>query len=163
MALGLVVRDLDRAVLLLDRSLLLNPNLAISWVRSAWVRIFLGQFNLAIEHADRAMRLSPLDPFLVGMQTAIAFAHFCAARYDQSEAWATRAVKEQPTFAPALRVLAASSASLGRMDEAKKALARLGETGPAVHIFGLATHLQFREPKYFADYAAALRKAGLPD
>ena len=28
MALGLVVRDLDRAVVLLDRSLLLNPNLA---------------------------------------------------------------------------------------------------------------------------------------
>ena len=122
MAVGLVVRDLDRAVVLLDRSLLLNPNLAISWVRSAWVRIFLGQFDLAIEHASRAIRLSPLDPFLVGMQSAIAFAHFCAGRYDQSAAWAEKAVKEQPTFAAALRVLAASSASLGRMDEATEAL-----------------------------------------
>jgi TolB-like protein len=68
MALGLVVQDLDRAVVLLDRSLLLNPNLAASWVRSAWVRLFLGQFDLAIEHASRAMRLSPLDPLLVGMR-----------------------------------------------------------------------------------------------
>ena len=127
MALGLVVRDLDHAVVLLDRSLLLNPNLAASWVRSAWVRFFLGQFDLAIEHASRAMRLSPLDPLLVGMQTAIAFAHFCAGRYDQSATWAERAVKEQPTFAPALRVLAASSASLDRMDEATRALARLRE------------------------------------
>jgi TolB-like protein len=160
MALGLVVRDLDRAAVLLDRSLLLNPNLAISWVRSAWVRIFLGQFDLAIEHASHAMRLSPLDPFLVGMQTAIAFAHFCAARYDQSEVWATRAVKEQPTFAPALRVLAASSASLGRMDEATKALARLREIRATVHITGIE-HLPFQDPKYLSKYAEALRKAGL--
>jgi adenylate cyclase len=162
MALGLVVRDLDRAADLLDRSLLLNPNLAISWVRSAWVRFFLGQFDLAIEHASHAMRLSPLDPFLVGMQTAIAFAHFCAARYDQSEVWAARAVKEQPTFAPALRLLAASNASLGRMDEATKALSRLKEIRATVHISEL-THFPFREPKHFAKYAESLRKAGFPE
>lgn len=162
MTLGLVVKDLDRAVVLLDRSLLLNPNLAASWVRSAWVRLFLGQFDLAIEHANRAMRLSPLDPLLVGMQTAIAFAHFCAGRYDQSAAWAEKATTEQPTFAPAVRVRAASSASLGRMDEATKALARLREINATVHTSELK-HLPFRDPKYFAKYAAALRKAGLPE
>src|SRR6185437_13072786 len=118
MAAGLVVRDLDRAILLLDRSLLLNPNLAVSWVRSAWVRIVLGQFDLAIEHARHAMRLSPLDPLLVGMQTAIAFAYFCAGRHGEAAAWAEKAVKEQPTFAAALRVLAASNAVLGRTQEA---------------------------------------------
>jgi TolB-like protein len=163
MAAGLVVRDLDRAVALLDRSLLLNPNLAISWVRSAWTRIFLGQFNLAIEHANRAIRLSPLDPFLVGMQSAIAFACFCAGHYDRSAAWAEKAVKEQPTFATALRILAASSASLGRMKEATEALVRLRDTKVAVNISKLPQHMPFREPKYFAKYAEALRKAGFPE
>ena len=162
MADGIVVRDLDRAVVLLDRSLLLNPNLAISWVRSAWVRISLGQFDLAIEHASRAIRLSPLDPFLVGMQSAIAFAHFCMGRYDMSAAWAEKAVKEQPTFAPALRVLAASSASLGRMKEATEALVRLRETKATVHISELR-HFPFREPKYSAKFIEALRKAGFPE
>ena len=117
---------------------------------------------MAIEHASRAIRLSPLDPFLVGMQSAIAFAHFCAGRYDQSAVWAEKAVKEQPTFAPALRVLAASSASLGRMKEATEALVRLKETKATVHISELA-HFPFREPKYFAKYAEALRKAGFPE
>ena len=159
MAAGLVVRDLDRAVVLLDRSLLLNPNLAVSWVRSAWVRIFLGEFDLAIEHAGRAIRLSPLDPLLVGMQSAIAFAHFCAGRYDRSAEWAEKALKEQPNFAPALRVLAASSASLERMKEAAQALIRLSETKVSMHISKLH-HYPFREPKYFAKYAEALRKAG---
>jgi TolB-like protein len=161
MAAGLVVRDLDRAVVLLDRSLLQNPNLAVSWVRSAWVRIFLGKFDLAIEHANRAMRLSPLDPFLVGMQSAIAFAHFCAGRYGRSAVWAEKALREQPNFAPALRVLAASSASLGRMKEAAQALVRLRETKVSVRISELHD-FPFREPKYFAKYAEALRKAGFP-
>jgi TolB-like protein len=162
MAAGIVVRDLDRAVVLLDRSLLLNPNLAISWVRSAWVRISLGEFDLAIDHASRAIRLSPLDPFLVGMQSAIAFAYFCAGRYDRSAMWAEKAVKEQPTFAAALRVLAASSASLGRMKEATEAFVRLRETKAPVHISDL-WHFPFREPKYFAKYAEALRKAGFSE
>lgn len=162
MAAALVVRDLDRAAVLLDRSLLLNPNLAVSWVRSAWVRIVLGQFDLAIEHARRAIRLSPLDPLLVGMLSAIAFADFCAGRYEQAAGWAEKAVKEQPTFAAALRVLAASNATLGRMKEAAEALVRLKETGAPVNISDLR-HLPFREPKYLAKYAEALRKAGFPD
>jgi len=162
MAAGLVVHDLDRAVALLDRSLLLNPNLAVSWVRSAWVRIFLGQFVLAIEHASRAIRLSPLDPLLVGMQSAIAFAYFCADHYEQSAVWAEKATKEQPNFGPALRVLAASSASMGRMKEAMEAFERLRETKGPLRISEL-WHFPFREPRYFEKYAEALRKAGFPE
>jgi tetratricopeptide (TPR) repeat protein len=163
MAAGIVVRDLDRAIVLLDRSLLLNPNLAISWVRSAWVRIFLGEFDLAIEHASRAMRLSPLDPFLVGMESAIAFAHFCSDRYELAMEWAEKAVKEQPTFAPALRPLAASYASLGRVRDATEVLARLREINAIVSISEMQHHLPFREPKYFEKYAQALRKAGFSE
>ncbi len=162
MAAGLVVRDLDRAVFLLDRSLSLNPNLAISWVRSSWVRTFLGQFDLAVEHASRAIRLSPLDRFLVGMQSAIAFAHFCAGRTEQSLMWAEKAVKEQPTFAPGLRLLAASNVSLGRMNEAEHAVARLREIGSIVPISKFE-HFPFRDQQYVANYAAALRRAGFPD
>jgi hypothetical protein len=124
--------------------------------------LFLGQFDLAIEHASRAMRLSPLDPLLVGMQTAIAFAHFCAGRNDQSAAWAEAAVNEQPSFAPALRVQAASSGLLHRMHDVTKALARLREINALVPISELR-HFPFREPKYFAQYAEALRKAGYPE
>ncbi len=163
MAAGIVLQDLDRGVMLLDRSLLLNGNLAVSWVRSAWVRIFLGEFDLAIEHASRAIRLSPLDPFLVGMQSAIAFAHFCAGRYEVSAAWAKKAVEEQPNFAAALRPLAASSALLGRVKDASDALIRLRETNATVHISEMRTYLPFRDPKYFARYAEALRKAGFPE
>jgi len=158
MALGLIVRDLGQAVVLLDRSLSLNPNLAASWLRSAWVRLFFGQFDLAIDHASRAIRLSPLDPLLVGMQTVIAFAHFCAERYDEAVAWSERALREQPTFTPALRVLVASNASRDQMDSARRGLARLRELNAVTPIS--EGQFPFQEPKYSARYSAALRKAG---
>lgn len=162
MALGLVVRDLGQAAALLDRSLTLSPSLAASWVRSAWVRFFLGQFDLAIEHASRAMRLSPLDPLLVGMLTVTAFAHFCAGRHEDAVTWSEKALKEQPNFAPAIRVLAATLASLDRMDDAAKWLSRLKDTNNRLAYFR-ADAFPFQDPRYSAKYADALRKAGFAE
>ena len=52
-----------------------------------------------------------------------------------------KAVGEQPTFAPAIRVLVASNASLDRMDDATKGLARLREINAIARISDLG---QFR-------------------
>jgi hypothetical protein len=49
------------------------------------------------------------------------------------------------------------------MKEATEALARLREINAIFHISEMQRHLPFREPKYFAKYAEALRKAGFPD
>jgi tetratricopeptide (TPR) repeat protein len=61
-ALGTVVGDLDRAAAMVDRARALNPNLAVAWVASGWLRNLLGEPDKAIEHLAHAMRLSPLDP-----------------------------------------------------------------------------------------------------
>jgi len=53
-------------------------------------------------------------------------------------------------------------ASLGRMKEAGQALVRLKETKVSVRISELH-HFSFREPKYFAKYVEALRKAGFQE
>src|SRR6185437_10188090 len=68
------------------------------WRRSGWVRVWLGQPELAIEHLARAMRLSPLDPIMPGFQTALAVAHFLAGHYDDASSWATRAGRMGPYF-----------------------------------------------------------------
>ncbi len=62
--LGFVVRDLDAGVGFVDRALGFNPNLAMAWYFSGWLRVWLGKSNVAIEHFAHAMRLSPLDPVI---------------------------------------------------------------------------------------------------
>src|SRR6185437_3043114 len=107
---------------LVDRALTLDPNLAAAWEYSGAIRAWLSDADTAIEHLARALRLSPLDPLLPRRLNMVGFAHFIAGRYDEALSWATRALRDRPDFLAALRLAAASSACVGRMDEARAAM-----------------------------------------
>jgi tetratricopeptide (TPR) repeat protein len=81
-SLGHVVGDLEGGAVLINRALVLNPNLATAWLLSGWIRAFLGEPEVAIEHLTLAMRLSPLDPLTFLAQGGIAWAHFFAICMD---------------------------------------------------------------------------------
>jgi tetratricopeptide (TPR) repeat protein len=53
--------DIDAMTGLIDRALVLNPSFARGWFRSGLIRIYAGQPNLAIEHLETSMRLSPRE------------------------------------------------------------------------------------------------------
>jgi tetratricopeptide (TPR) repeat protein len=73
-ALAHIVRDLELGAGLIDRALVLNSNLAEAWLWGGSVKYWLGEPETAIERFARAMRLSPLDPFVTGMRGGTAFA-----------------------------------------------------------------------------------------
>jgi tetratricopeptide (TPR) repeat protein len=163
MALAYVVGDLDEGAALIDRALSLNPNLAWAWLFSGWVRVWLGQPEVAIEHETKAMRLSPHDSAFFNMQAATALAHFFAGRYVEALSWVERAIRAQPNHIIALCTAAATSALLGRNGEAKTALVRLRQLDPALRISNLEEVIPIRQPEHFAIWAEGLRKAGLPE
>ena len=97
-ALAFVAHEFDDAVAFMDRGLTVNPNLASAWSISAWLRVWRGEPDLALDHAAHAMRLSPLDPSMYGMRGAMAYAHFLASRYDMASSCAEKAMRERPIF-----------------------------------------------------------------
>src|ERR1700752_5400312 len=123
--LALVVRDLGVGTSLVDRALMLNSSLAEAWRCSGWMRIWLGDPKLAIEHFARAMRLSPLGRWLVDIQSGIAHAHFFLDRYDEATSWAAMALQDNPDFQAGVRISALSNAMAGRFKEARATVARL--------------------------------------
>ncbi len=163
LSLAYVAGDLEGGVALINRALILNPNLTTAWYASGWVRAFLGETDVAIEHLARAMRLSPLDPLMFLMQALTALAHFVAGRYTEAAEWATKAVREQPNFLGAVRNLAASSALSGRMEEAQMALARARHLDPGLRLSNLKDRVGPFRAKDFARFAEGLRLAGLPE
>src|SRR5262245_1202216 len=165
LALGYVVGDLEGAVALVDRALVLNANLATAWYASGTVRAFRGgEPDVAVEHLQRAMRLSPRDPFMFTMQGVTAFAHFFAGRYDEASSWAEKAFWERPDVGRTLRITAASHALAGRMEEAHKAIDRALELDPHMRVSNLGDRIGFfRRAEDRAKYVDALRKAGLPE
>jgi adenylate cyclase len=83
-ALAYVVEDVDAGATFIDRALALNPNLAIAWLSSGWLRVWLGEPDLSIEHFARFKRMSPLDPLMPVAMSGSAFAHFHAERYHEA-------------------------------------------------------------------------------
>jgi len=162
-ALGHVVGDLEGGAVLINRALVLNPNLATAWLLSGWIRAFLGEPEVAIEHLTRAMRLSPLDPLTFLAQGGIAWAHFFAARYDEVSSWAEKALREQPNYVQGMRMSAAGHALAGRLEEAQKAMACMRQFDPELRVSNLKDVIGFFGTDDFARYAEALRKAGLPE
>jgi tetratricopeptide (TPR) repeat protein len=157
------VGQLETGAALIDRALMLDPNLAAGWHLNGWVNIYLGKPEVAIEHMARAMRLNPLDPLIFGMQNGTAAAHFLAGRYDDAAAWSGMALQDHADFLPALRMAAASHVSAGRLAEAQKITARIRQLAPELRISNLADVVPYRDRTAFDNYVNGLRKAGLPE
>ena len=162
-ALGYVVGDLDAAATFADRALALNPNLAGAWYASGWVRVFLGESDVAIKHFAQAMRLSPLDPHSIGMQAGTAFAHLLAGRFDEASLWAGKAMWENTNYLTTLIIAAASDALAGRPAQAQKTMARLRELYPTLRVSNVKEWAAFRRTEDLAKLEDGLRKAGLPE
>jgi tetratricopeptide (TPR) repeat protein len=164
LSLAYLGHEVEAGAAYIDRALVLNQNLAASWNASGWVRMYLGESASAIEHFDRAMRLSPLDPLTYFFSTGMAFAHAFAGRYDEAISWATKALHEQPNWATALRVAAIANALSDRMVEARAAIACLREVDPALRLGNVdrvAPPLRRVEDRI--RFTESLRKAGLPE
>jgi TolB-like protein/class 3 adenylate cyclase len=163
-ALVYVVRDLEAGAALIDRALVLNSNLAEAWNWGGWVKTFLGEPEVGIERFARAVRLSPLDPWVTSMRGGIAFAHFFLGRYAEAASWAAMALQDNPDYQPGLRIAAASNAMAGRPELAHKAMARLRQLNPALHISNLKDVLPpIRRAEDLSRYDEGLRRAGLPE
>jgi adenylate cyclase len=160
--LATLAGQIDEAATLIDRARVLNPNLAIAWVWSGWIRMYLGEPDLAIEHLSVAMRLNPLGLLLI--KGSIAHAHFFAGRLDEASSWADKAFWDMPDDIIAVRICAASHALAGRTEQAKKACDRLRQLLPGLRISNFRERLAaYRRPEDLARLEEGLRKAGLPE
>jgi len=161
--LAYVGGDNRTGALLIDRSLSINANSAQAWNASGHIQGWLRQSEAAIEHIERAIRLSPFDPLLSTFYGGLAMAHFQAKRYATAAEWAEKAVMIGPKFLPAYRWLVASLVRLDRLDDARAVARRL----MAADSEGTLAALQRRLPSFsvdlLSDYLDALRTAGLPE
>ena len=164
-ALAFVVGDVEDGAAFIDRALVLNPNLNWAWLFSGWVKVWLGEPEVAIEREARAMRLSPQDPHLFHMQTATAAAHLFAGRYAEALLWAETSMREQRNFILILStsIAAAAAALAERHSDAENAMARVRQIDPALRISNLKDLYPLRRTDDFNRLAEGLRKAGLPE
>src|SRR5258706_5326134 len=162
-ALAFVAHEFDGAAAFMDRGLAVHPTFSQGWRFGAWLMVWRGQPDLALEHVAHAMRLSPLDRSMYAMHGAMAYAHFLASRYDMASSFAEKSMRENPNFLLAIRISAASNALVWRLEPAREGIARALECNPDLRISNLRDLAPFRRAEDLAMFAKGLRKAGLPE
>jgi adenylate cyclase len=159
-AMAMVTRDFDAGISAIDRSLALNTSYAAGFAYSALLRAFAGQYETAIEHALRAIRLNPLDPMGAQPYISLAFAYLPLGRFEEAAAAAAKAVQLNTRFSIPHAQQIIALVKLGRMEAARAAAGRLLELMPEFKV-DMLTRVASAPSEILADWAQALRSAGI--
>jgi adenylate cyclase len=130
-ALAYFGEDIGAMLALVARALALNPSYARGWQISGVLRSWAGEPDIAIEHVETALRLSPRARVGTSFLT-MGMAHFVKGRFDAAVPKLLVAIQEDPSLPWPYRLLAACFAHMGRLDDAREILMRLRAVTPVV-------------------------------
>jgi TolB-like protein/class 3 adenylate cyclase len=116
--------DIGAMIGLVNRALVLNPSFARGWLRSGLLRNFAGEHDLAIKHVETALRLSPREPMGQPLHV-MGQAYFFKHQFEEAASKQLLAMQDNPGSPLPYRILAASYAHMGRLDEARAIIAKL--------------------------------------
>ncbi len=156
-------RDFETALTAFDRSFALSSSSALSLSFSSIVRAWKGDDAIAVEHGNRALRLSPFDPLIYLPYVGLAYAHFAAGRFEETVAAASLAIQSNPRFTVPQILHTAALGCLDRKEDAKTAVQRLIELVPGLTIATAILSARYEDPKNIVALENALRRAGLPE
>jgi adenylate cyclase len=154
--------DLVAAEQGLSDALASNPNEPLAWLWTAIVHAWRGRGAQAVESADRALSLSPLDPMIYYFNSLASTANLFDERYERSIELAKRSLRENCLHTPSLRTLAAAQVLAGRLKEARETVRKLLVLEPRLTVGAFRTRYPGRDSPQFEKFAEALRAAGLP-
>ena len=144
--------DIGAMMGLVDPALALNPGYARGWFISGLLRVFAGQHDVAIEHAETSLRLSPRET-MGSPVSLMGLAYLFKRRFEEATAKLLLAIQDHPGFPVTYRHLVVCYAHMGRFDEARAALAKLRAITPVV----VPSNVPFLRPEDLKLYLSGLR------
>lgn len=157
-----LTRDHHLALAAADRATMMNPNAAIVLGFGAVTRCLCGDYGKAVEQAEKAVRLSPLEPLVYHASFALALAALLTGRTEEAVAHAHKAIEGNRNFAFSHCVLALGLARLGRAEEAAQTVRRLISAAPGFRI-GTLRKIRLADAARLHADLDPLRAAGLPE
>jgi adenylate cyclase len=152
----------DEAEHAMERALLAGPNLMTVQLLAGALKNFLGDGDAAIGHLERAMRLSPIDPFKSAFVAGIGVAHLRCGRYEEARLWLQRSIQESPNYVLALSNLVLALGFLGKIPEAKTVAQHFLELVPHFTVSRYLSVIGIKDPEFRKRAGKTFRAAGVP-
>jgi adenylate cyclase len=162
-AIAWLAGEYDIALAAIGRALHTNPNSFDVLIRSGWVHAWTADFDLAVEHFLRCVRLNPIDPLLGYAYCGLAFVHNLKGAYEQGVEYARLTAHNMPGWMFGWIHLAISSAYIGNIQEAKAAVGRMLELTPSFSVKQYCVISSSKHDWMLEKAAHGLRLAGLPE
>lgn len=156
-------RDLDSADQRLDRALQINPNESVAWLYKCVTQGFRGDGRNAMESAERAIGLSPLDPLRHYYDGLAASAAVAVGNSSRAIELASRSLNVNANHLPTLRALAVAQVESGAVANARLTAARILRLEPGMTVSDYVARGPKGAEATRLRYGPALREAGIPD
>jgi TolB-like protein len=150
----------DEALDLLDRAIAAGPNDAETLIWTTPTLAYAARAEEAITRAQRAIKLSPQDPYQFRFEHTLSLAHYAAGDLENAARVGRISDVRNPNYTANLRILAASLAGLGKLQEAAFVVERLMKLQPDLRVG--QWHFAFRDEAICERHARWLRLAGVP-
>jgi TolB-like protein len=163
-ALGSVyfsTRRLDHSLVEFELALQLNPNFSLAQGYYGLALAYCGRWQEANGAAQRALRLSPRDPFSAIYYGVAAYAQFVGKNYQEAIDLSREAIRLRGDFAGAYRVLTVAAGMAGQAGVASAALQALRRAQPNISLAWIANQLPWKLDSDREHYLEAFRRAGL--
>jgi tetratricopeptide (TPR) repeat protein len=141
----------------------LNPGMVEAYRLLGIYLGLAGRPEEAIANLEKAMRLSPHDPWFFECLYGMAMAHIAAGRYEDAVDWAQRLRQRKPEYPVTYLILAGTYVRLERLDEAQSALEEALRLNPGYSLSAVRLALAGANVAFRERTIEALRKAGLPE
>lgn len=158
-----LLRELDVAGQRYERAIAINPSDSLAWLLKGMLFAFRGEGHEAVQHTERAMRLSPLDPLRYFYESLAASAAAAAGQYDRAIELAQRSLRANRTHTSTLRALAIAQSFSGRLDEARRTVDEIRAIEPTLTVRKYIERSPATSVGLGEKWGEALRLAGLPE
>jgi tetratricopeptide (TPR) repeat protein len=155
--------EIELADSLSDQANRLDPNEINAMLWGGFAKMFLGNHSTAMDHFQRALRLSPVDPRAFYAQAGLAYTHFFLGDYDKGCEFAIEAVRDHPEVLIGLRAAMACHAFAGDVKAAREFCRRLALLAPSERVSDLRTRNVYRRIEDYQKLEEAFRIAGMPE
>ena len=155
-----LLRDYDTAQELIHNAVEFAPNDADTCLWSSPTLTYVGRRSEALERAERAAKLSPLDPLLFRFQHFLSIAHYGAGNFEAAAAEGLRSYRNNPEYSSNWLFTVAALGALGLREEAKPIVQRCLRHFPQYRAKHNTT--PFQDKSKWEEYISHLIAGGIP-